>query len=195
MPAARIALIAGLGNPGPEYAETRHNAGFRFLDALLAGSGQVLRRETRFSGHVARLSIAGSEIWLLAPDTFMNHSGESVSKLAHFYKIPPEAILVAHDELDLPPGAVRLKDGGGDGGHNGLKDITEKFGGGHYARLRIGIGHPGNAAQVAAYVLKRAPAAEQELIDDAIARARSHIEDIVLGQFQKVMNALHTHQA
>jgi PTH1 family peptidyl-tRNA hydrolase len=194
MPAARIALIAGLGNPGPEYAETRHNAGFRFLSALLISSGQSLRRETRFAGHVARLSIAGSDVWLLAPDTFMNHSGESVAKLAHFYKIPPEAILVAHDELDLPPGAVRLKDGGGDGGHNGLKDITEKLGGGHYARLRIGIGHPGNAAQVASYVLRRAPTAEQELIDDAITRAQSYIEDIVLGQFQKVMNALHVHQ-
>jgi len=195
MPVARIALIAGLGNPGPEYAETRHNAGFRFLDALLSGSGQSLRRESRFAGHVARISIAGSAVWLLAPDTFMNHSGESVAKLAHFYKIPPEAILVAHDELDLPPGAVRIKEGGGDGGHNGLKDITEKLGGGHYVRLRIGIGHPGNAAQVASYVLKRAPAAEQELIDDAIARARSHIEDMVLGQYQKVMNILHTHQA
>jgi len=194
MPAARIALIAGLGNPGPEYAETRHNAGFRFLDALLAGSGQALRHESRFAGRVVRITIAGNEVWLLAPETFMNHSGESVSKLAHFYKIPPEAILVAHDELDLPPGALRLKEGGGDGGHNGLKDITEKLGGGTFARLRIGIGHPGHASQVASYVLKRAPSAEQELIDDAIARARQHIGDIVQGQFQKVMNVLHTHK-
>jgi len=191
MAVARIALIAGLGNPGPEYAETRHNAGFRFLDALLAGTGQSLRNESRFAGRVARLAIGGNEVWLLAPDTFMNHSGEPVSKLAHFYKIEPAAILVAHDDLDLAPGVVRLKDGGGDGGHNGLKDITEKLGG-SYARLRIGIGHPGTAAQVASYVLKRAPASEQELIDEAIARARLHIEDMVHGQFQKVMNALHT---
>ena len=191
MVAARIALIAGLGNPGPEYAETRHNAGFRFLDALLAGSGPSLRGEGRFAGRVARITVGGADLWLLAPDTFMNHSGEAVAKLAHFYKIPPEAILVAHDELDLAPGVVRLKDGGGDGGHNGLKDITEKLGG-SYARLRIGIGHPGHAAQVASYVLKRAPTAEQELIDEAIARACLHIEDIVRGQFQKVMNALHT---
>jgi PTH1 family peptidyl-tRNA hydrolase len=191
MAAARIALIAGLGNPGPEYAETRHNAGFRFLDALLAGTGQSLRSEGRFAGRVARLALGGSEVWLLAPDTFMNHSGESVAKLARFYKIPPEAVLVAHDELDLAPGVVRLKVGGGDGGHNGLKDITEKLGDGGYARMRIGIGHPGQAAQVAAYVLKRAPLAEQELIDEAIARARLHIEDMVQGQFQKVMNALH----
>ncbi|MDH4133587.1 MAG: aminoacyl-tRNA hydrolase [Gammaproteobacteria bacterium] len=190
MAVARIALIAGLGNPGPEYAETRHNAGFRFLDALLAGSGQSLRHESRFAGRVAKLSMGGAEVWLLAPETFMNHSGESVSRLAHFYKIDPASILVAHDELDLAPGVVRLKDGGGDGGHNGLKDITEKLGS-HYARLRIGIGHPGNAAQVASYVLKRAPASEQDLIDEAIARARLHGEDMVHGQFQKVMNALH----
>jgi PTH1 family peptidyl-tRNA hydrolase len=153
---------------------------------------QSLRSESRFAGRVAKVTIGGGEVWLLAPDTFMNHSGESVAKLARFYKIPPAAILVAHDDLDLPPGAVRLKAGGGDGGHNGLKDITEKLGSSDYARLRIGIGHPGNAAQVTAYVLKRAPAAEQELIDDAIARTRQHVEDIVHGQFQKVMNALHT---
>jgi len=191
MSSARIALIAGLGNPGPEYAETRHNAGFRFLDAVLAGSNQSLRSESRFSGRVTRLVIGDSDVWLLAPGTFMNHSGESVAKFAHFYKIPPEAILVAHDDLDLAPGAVRLKVGGGDGGHNGLKDITAKLGN-DYARLRIGIGHPGSASQVASYVLKRAPVSEQELIDEAIARARLHLVDIVHGQVQKVMNELHT---
>jgi len=191
---ARIALIAGLGNPGPEYAETRHNAGFRFLDALLAQGGLTLRSEGRFSGRVARISIGGSEVWLLAPDTFMNHSGDSVGRFAHFYKIPVEAILVAHDELDLQPGVVRRKDGGGGGGHNGLKDITEKLGGGQYARLRIGIGHPGHASQVSSYVLKRAPSAEQDLIDDSISRARQYVEEIVQGHFQKVMNALHTHK-
>lgn len=195
MATAGIALVVGLGNPGPEYAETRHNAGFRFLDALLAGSSQALRHEGRFAGRVARLNVGGRDVWLLAPDTFMNHSGESVAKFAHFYRIDPESILVAHDELDLAPGVVRLKAGGGDGGHNGLKDITEKLGGGQYARLRIGIGHPGHAAQVASYVLRRAPSSEQELIDAAIARARDHVGDIVSGQFQKVMNVLHTHTA
>lgn len=195
MAAAGIALVVGLGNPGPEYAETRHNAGFRFLDSLLAGSGQSLRHEGRFAGRVARLVLGGRDVWLLAPDTFMNHSGESVAKFAHFYRIDPESILVAHDELDLAPGVVRLKTGGGDGGHNGLKDITEKLGGGQYLRLRIGIGHPGYASQVASYVLRRAPASEQELIDDAIARAKEHVGDIVSGQFQKVMNVLHTHTA
>ena len=193
MAAAGIALVVGLGNPGAEYAETRHNAGFRFLDALLAGSGQSLRHEGRFAGRVARLDIGGRDVWLLAPETFMNHSGESAAKFAHFYRIAPESILVAHDELDLAPGVVRLKSGGGDGGHNGLKDVTEKLGSGEYARLRIGIGHPGHATQVVSYVLRRAPPSEQELIDDAIARACEHIGDIVNGQFQKVMNNLHTH--
>jgi len=184
-----IALIVGLGNPGPEYAETRHNAGFRFLDTLLPG-GASFRQEGRFAGQVARVTLAGSEVWLLKPETFMNHSGDSVQKLAQFYKIPVEAILIAHDDLDLMPGAVRLKVGGGDGGHNGLKDITRLLGN-DYARLRIGIGHPGHAAQVSGYVLKRASASEQELVDDAIARARLHVDDMVRGNYQKVMNEMH----
>ena len=189
-----IALIAGLGNPGPEYAETRHNAGFRFLEALRSGSGVKLRHDPRFSGDAGRLAIAGHEVWLLAPQTFMNHSGEAVAAFARYYKIPPEQILVAHDDLDLLPGTVRLKVGGGDGGHNGLSDITQRLGTQEYARLRIGIGHPGSSAQVVSYVLKRAPAAEQELIDEAIARATAHIADVVHGQFQKAMNALHAHK-
>jgi peptidyl-tRNA hydrolase, PTH1 family len=188
-----ISLIVGLGNPGAEYAETRHNAGFRFLEAVL-DRGVTLRSESRFGGSSARTNIGGRDVWLLEPQVFMNRSGESVTKFAGYYRIPAEEILVVHDDLDLPPGAVRFKVGGGDGGHNGLKDITEKLGNG-YARLRIGIGHPGNAAQVSSYVLRRAPAAEQELIDEAIARARLHIVDIVQGQHQKVMNALHAHKA
>ncbi|MBI3546041.1 MAG: aminoacyl-tRNA hydrolase [Gammaproteobacteria bacterium] len=190
-----ISLIVGLGNPGAEYAETRHNAGFRFLDALLVGSNERLRHEARFSADLGKLNIAGKEVWLLAPQTFMNHSGESVAKFAHYYKIPVTEILVAHDELDLPPGTVRLKVGGGNGGHNGLADVTEKLGDPDYARLRIGIGHPGYSAQVVSYVLKRAPASEQTLIDDAIAHAKTHLVDIVQGQFQKVMNSLHTHKS
>ena len=188
-----ISLIAGLGNPGPEYAETRHNAGFRFLDAVLSGTGVPMRRESRFNGDVARMDIGGRELWLLAPQTFMNHSGESLAKFANYYKIPVGEILVVHDELDLAPGTVRLKIGGGNGGHNGLTDVTEKLGP-DYARLRIGIGHPGSAAQVVSFVLKRAPASEQKLIDEAIARAREHLPDIVHGQFPKVMNALHSHK-
>lgn len=186
-----ISFIVGLGNPGAEYAETRHNAGFRFLDALLSGTGVVLRHESRFNGDAGKLSIAGRDVWLLKPMTFMNNSGEAVSALARFYKIVPAEILLVHDELDLPPGSVRLKIGGGDGGHNGLSDVTEKLGVPDYARLRLGIGHPGSAAQVVAYVLKKAPKAEQSLIDEAIDRARSQLNNIIQGEFQRAMNALH----
>lgn len=189
-----ISLIVGLGNPGAEYAETRHNAGFRFLDVLLDATGGKLRAESRFTANAGKISLSGKDIWLLEPQTFMNHSGESVSKFAHYFKIPASEILVAHDDLDLPPGTIRLKVGGGDGGHNGLADITEKLGTSDYARLRIGIGHPGNAAQVVSYVLKRAPAAEQTLIEAAIGNGKAHLAEMVHGEFQKVMNSLHTHQ-
>lgn len=186
-----ISLIVGLGNPGAEYAETRHNAGFRFLDALLSGTDTRLRHEPRFNGDAGKLSIAGRDVWLFKPTTFMNHSGEAVSAFARFYKIAPVEILVVHDDLDIPPGSARLKVGGGDGGHNGLSDVTEKLGVPDYARLRLGIGHPGSAAQVVAYVLKKAPKAEQSLIDEAIDRACGQLNDIVQGEFQRVMNALH----
>ena len=186
-----ISLLVGLGNPGTEYAETRHNAGFRFLDALLVGTGVSLKHESRFHGEVGRFAVAGRDLWLLKPTAFMNHSGESVAKLARFYKIPPAEILVVHDDLDIPPGSVRLKVGGGDGGHNGLSDVTEKLGVPDYARLRIGIGHPGSAAQVVTYVLKKAPKAERSLIDEAIERARTQLNDIVQGEFQRAMNVLH----
>ncbi|MBI3571437.1 MAG: aminoacyl-tRNA hydrolase [Gammaproteobacteria bacterium] len=189
-----ISLIVGLGNPGAEYAETRHNAGFRFLDVLLDATGGKLRAESRFAANVGKINLSGKDIWLLEPQTFMNHSGESVSKFAHYYKIPASEILVAHDDLDLIPGTIRLKVGGGDGGHNGLSDITEKLGTSDYVRLRIGIGHPGNAAQVVSYVLKRAPAAEQTLIDAAIRHGKAHLTEIVHGEFPKVMNSLHTHK-
>lgn len=188
-----ISLIVGLGNPGAEYAETRHNAGFRFLDALLDATGEKLRTESRFTANAGKISLSGRDIWLLAPQTFMNRSGDSVSRFAQYYKIPVTEILVAHDELDLPPGTIRLKVGGGDGGHNGLSDVTQKLGSSDYVRLRIGIGHPGNAAQVVSYVLKKAPAAEQTLIDAAIMHGKAHLTEIVHGEFQKVMNSLHTH--
>ncbi len=188
-----ISLIVGLGNPGPEYAETRHNAGFRFLERLCAESRVALRHEARFQGDWARLAIAEREVWLLAPQTFMNHSGESVQKFAHYYKVPVGQILVVHDEIDLPPGSVRLKVGGGDGGHNGLKDVTEKLGSGEYVRLRLGVGRPATSAQVVNYVLKRAPVSEQTLIDETITESLRHIEDIVRGNLQKVMNLLHAH--
>lgn len=189
-----ISLIVGLGNPGASFTETRHNAGFRFLDVLLDATGAKLRAESRFNSNVGKISLSGRDVWLLAPQTFMNHSGDAVSKFAQYYKIPVAEILVVHDDLDLPPGTIRLKVGGGDGGHNGLCDVTEKLGSADYARLRIGIGHPGNAAQVVSYVLKRAPAAEQTLIDAAIDHGKTHLAEIVHGEFQKVMNSLHTHK-
>ena len=189
-----ISLIAGLGNHGSEYADTRHNAGFRFLDLLLAGRGQALKSEGRFAGRVAKLGIGGRDVWLLAPDTFMNHSGESVGKLARFYKIPENEILVVHDELDLPPGVARLKLGGGAGGHNGIADVIEKLGTPDFHRLRLGIGRPASSAQVVSFVLKKAPAAEQTLLDEAIHAALGAIEDIVHGRLQQAMNALHSHQ-
>lgn len=186
-----IALIAGLGNPGAEYANTRHNAGFRFLDALLAKAGGELRREERFAAEAGRTTIDGRDVWLLKPMTFMNRSGEAVGRFARYYRIAPGAILVAYDELDLPPGTVRLKRGGGDAGHNGVHDVIEKLGSPEFLRLRIGIGRPPRPGQGAAYVLRRAPAEEQALIDEAIARAVALVPDIVAGRLQQAMNALH----
>ena len=188
-----ISLVVGLGNPGTEYAVTRHNAGFRFLDVLLEGTGEKLRAEPRFSANVGKIRIGGRDVWLLAPTTFMNRSGEAVSKFVRYYKIPVPEILVVHDDLDLPPGVVRLKRGGGDGGHNGLIDLIQKLGSADFARLRIGIGHPGSSAQVVSYVLKKALPAEQILIDAAIGAAKPQMRGIVHGEFQRAMNVLHTH--
>lgn len=188
-----ITLIVGLGNPGTEYAETRHNAGFRFIDALLSESDVRLRPERKFFGLTARLGLGGREVWLLVPTTFMNHSGQAVASFAGYYKVPPSQILVVHDEIDLPPGTVRLKLGGGDAGHNGVQDITLRLSSQDFARLRIGVGRPIAGGDSTAYVLKKPSPAERELIDAAIGRARGHIVDIVHGHYQKVMNELHTH--
>jgi PTH1 family peptidyl-tRNA hydrolase len=190
-----ITLIVGLGNPGDEYAETRHNAGFRFIDALIEAPGAPLREDRRFLGRFGRMEIDGRELRLLAPLTFMNHSGEAVLRVALYYKIMPAQILVVHDEIDLPAGTVRLKQGGGDGGHNGVYDVIERLGSADFVRLRIGVGRPPVGADTVSYVLRKPPLAEQELIDAAIARARSHIGDIVHGRYQRAMNALHTHGA
>ena len=188
-----VVLVVGLGNPGSEYADTRHNAGFRFLAVLAKREPAQFRFERRFTAAVARTHVARRDVWLLQPQTFMNHSGDAVSRFAHYYKIAPREILVAYDELDLPPGIVRLKQGGGDAGHNGVHDVIEKLGSPDFVRLRIGIGRPPSAGQGAAYVLRKAPPAEQALIDAAIDLACNHIPDIVQGQYQKAMNALHTH--
>jgi PTH1 family peptidyl-tRNA hydrolase len=189
-----ISLIVGLGNPGKSYAETRHNAGFRFMDGLLRHIGTRLRKESRFDGEAGKVVIAGRDVWLLMPQTYMNASGQSVARLANFYKIAPEEILVVHDELDLQPGTVRLKQGGGHGGHNGLRDIINRLGSRDFMRLRIGIGHPGSAPQVESYVLKKAPKAEQQQIDAAIDAALAQVDEIVHGNYEQVMNDLHTHR-
>jgi PTH1 family peptidyl-tRNA hydrolase len=162
-------LVVGLGNPGPDYSETRHNAGFWFCERLAERLGLAFSREARFHGLLAHDRASG--LWLLQPQTFMNRSGQSVGALARFYRIPPAEILVVHDELDIPPGQLRIKFGGGLGGHNGLKDITAHLGTQDYWRLRIGIGHPGDRNEVVNYVLKPARREEQSDIDAAIDRA------------------------
>ena len=184
-------LVAGLGNPGAEYERTRHNAGFWFVDALTQHWEGTFRREARFHGEVCRISVQGEPLWLLKPDTWMNRSGQAVTRLAGFYKIPPQQILVAHDDLDLPPGTLRLKQGGGHGGHNGLRDIISLLGENGFLRLRIGIGHLGNREGVTPYVLGRPPEAERELIVEAIDSAVQELPLIMHGEFQKVMNRLH----
>lgn len=188
-----IRLIAGLGNPGPEYERTRHNAGFRLVDAL-TGSARLMR-ESRFNALAAKTFIGGGEVWLLEPQTFMNRSGRSVGALAHFYRIAPDEILIVHDELDLPPGSARIKKGGSAGGHNGLKDITAALGTQDYWRLRIGIGHPrgmGLRQAVADFVLHRPCKEEQALIDDAIEKSLQAIPLLCEGKFEAGMMQLHT---
>jgi PTH1 family peptidyl-tRNA hydrolase len=197
-----IKMIVGLGNPGPEYTATRHNAGFWLADALAHEAHATLRHESRHNGMVARARLYGEEICLLQPQTYMNRSGIAVVALANFYKILPDQILVAHDELDLPPGTVKLKLGGGSGGHNGLKDISAHLSTQQYWRLRIGIGHPrdalpenakaaGTRPDVVNFVLKPPRKEEQELIDSAIERAMSVMPMVVKGELERAMMQLH----
>jgi PTH1 family peptidyl-tRNA hydrolase len=186
-----VELIVGLGNPGAEYEQTRHNAGFWFLDAVARELGGHFHAEGKFQGDVVKVRLDGREIWLQKPMTYMNRSGQAAAALARFYKIAPESILVVHDELDLAPGQARLKQGGGHGGHNGLRDLHSQLGTPDYLRLRIGIGHPGHASQVTGYVLGKPPASERELIVMAIAQAREVLPLVVAGELQKAMNQLH----
>ena len=189
-----LTLIVGLGNPGPTYARTRHNAGFELVDELARRAGASLRHEGRHQGELGRASIAGAEVWLLKPMTFMNLSGQSVRSVAGFYRIAPQSILVAHDELDFPPGVVRLKEGGGAGGHNGLRDIMAQLGD-EFWRLRIGIGHPGERSAVLDYVLGRPPAAEAGLIREAVAAAADAVPVMLTDGGQKAMSRLHRRDA
>lgn len=192
MPSAPIRLIVGLGNPGAEYEQTRHNAGFWLIDQLARGD---LRKESRFNALAVKTRIAGQEVWLLEPQTYMNRSGQSVGAIARFFKIQPDEILVAHDELDLPPGVAKLKKGGSSGGHNGLKDITAALGTQEYWRLRIGIGHPRELKlqqPVVDFVLHRPRAEEQSLIDRSIDKSLAIIPLLCEGKVEQAMLELHT---
>ena len=185
-------LVAGLGNPGPRYAETRHNAGFRLVGLLAERYGAAFKSSARFFGETAELRVEGRVVRLLKPHTFMNHSGRAVAAMSHFFRCPAEGILVAHDEIDLPPGTLRLKRGGGTGGHRGLEDIAPALGSRAFSRIRIGVGHPGSASEVIGHVLRRAPAGEQALIDEAIDRVLPHFESMLDGNLEPAMNVLHT---
>jgi len=188
-----IRLIAGLGNPGAEYQKTRHNAGFWLLDELAWDYKQSWRTENKFSAEVARVVLPdGADLWLLKPMTFMNLSGQAVVALARFYKILPDQILVVHDELDLEPGTARFKQGGGHGGHNGLKDIIARLGSPAFWRLRLGIGHPGDRNEVVNYVLKKPRAEEQGAIDQAMVDALAVLPQAIAGDMAGAMKKLHT---
>jgi PTH1 family peptidyl-tRNA hydrolase len=187
-----IRLIVGLGNPGREYESTRHNAGFWWVDEFARLQSLSFKNETKFHGLMVRGQLHGSEVFLLKPQTFMNVSGRSVGALAQFYKIEPAEILVVHDELDLPPGSAKLKLGGGHGGHNGLKDIIAHLGSKDFWRLRIGIGHPGERAEVVNYVLNDPRREERELIDEAMQKAQNIAPLIIEGKIEAAMLKLHS---
>ena len=196
MAGTAIRLIVGLGNPGEKYARTRHNAGFWFVDELARRHGGVFRSEAKHQGEVARIRLAlegGAtvEVWLLKPATYMNKSGGAIASLANFYKVAPAETLVAHDELDLPVGAARLKQGGGHGGHNGLRDTIAAIGA-DFWRLRLGIGHPGHKDLVLDYVLQRASAADERAITDAATRAADAVPLMLAQGAEKAMNRLHS---
>ena len=193
-----IRMIVGLGNVGAEFARTRHNAGFWFVDRLASRYAASFRMEKKFSGELARASIGGQDVWLVKPATFMNLSGQCVVAVALFYRVLPDQILVAHDELDLVPGDVRLKQGGGVAGHNGLKDIRARLSNADFWRLRIGIGHPRTLdlrQDVADFVLHPPRREEEQAIDGALARAESVVELAAAGQFPAAMTRLHTSAA
>ena len=185
-------LLVGLGNPGQKYSETRHNAGFWFVDRLVAGENSGFRREAKFHGETATLRFPGHDCRVLKPATFMNESGRAVQAAMHFYALKPAELLVVHDEIDLPPGVARLKRGGGHGGHNGLRDVLECLGEAGFLRLRLGVGHPGHGDQVIDYVLERPRAAERALIEAAMIRALDVMPLVLQGHVQKAMKELHT---
>lgn len=189
---AGLRLIVGLGNPGPEHARTRHNAGFRFVDALAEKEGVRFGLESKLFGETAKIHIAGEPVWLLKPSTYMNLSGKSVVAALRYWKIAPEEALLAHDELDLAPGTARLKFDGGHGGQNGLRDTMQLLGNGRFHRLRIGIGHPGHKDKVTGWVLGKPGKDDEMLIGRAIDDAIEVLPLAVRGNFMDAMTRLHT---
>lgn len=191
-----IQLIVGLGNPGREYEETRHNAGALFVQALADYHNVKLKPESKFFGLTARISIDQEDVRLLIPTTFMNRSGQAIAAIAQFYKINPEHILIAHDELDIEAGTARFKQGGGHGGHNGLRDAIAKLGNNkNFYRLRLGIGHPGSADKVTGHVLTKAPASEHQKLLDSINASLNALPLAIKGDWAKAMNQLHSVKA
>ncbi len=186
-----LRLIVGLGNPGPDYEQTRHNAGFWFVDELARRHNGVFRPETKFSGELCRVHLDGNEVWLFKPMQYMNRSGHPVKQVSGFYKIPCEQMLVAYDEIDLPPGTVKLKRSGGHGGHNGMRDIFSHLGR-EFWRLRIGVGHPGSKDLVVDYVLGRPGKRDQGAIDAAIDAAADVTPLMVRGDMERAMHRLHS---
>ena len=187
-----LRLIVGLGNPGPEHARTRHNAGFRFIDLLGEKAGGRFGLDSKLFGETTKIHFAGRDLWLLKPATFMNLSGKSVAAALRYWKIEPEQMLVAHDELDLPVGVPRLKFDGGAGGNNGIRDIMRLLGHGRFHRLRIGIGHPGHKDRVTPWVLGRPSVADDALIGRAIDDALDVLPLVVQGNAMDAMTRLHT---
>ena len=187
-----IKLLVGLGNPGPEYEATRHNAGFWWIDAVARDLKVNLQPDRAYHGLVARTSVKGETIWLLEPQTFMNLSGKSVAALARFFKIQPQEILVVHDELDIPPGEAKLKLGGSHAGHNGLRDIHAQLGTDQYWRLRVGIGHPGIKSEVANWVLKKPAPDQRTAIEDCVTRTTLALPHLLSGDMVKATQLIHT---
>lgn len=188
----KIKMMVGLGNPGSEYEQTRHNAGFWFIDELAWQYKATLKEEKKFFGSVAHISISGSDLWLLKPSTFMNRSGQAVAALAQFYKIKPEEILVVHDELDIPCGRIKFKLGGGNGGHNGLKDIQARLGTPDFYRLRLGIDHPGDRNLVVGYVLNKPSPEHRQQIDEAINKSLKAVPMLLAGEWEEAVRFLHS---
>ena len=187
-----IKLFVGLGNPGPEYEATRHNAGFWWIDAVARELKANLVMDKSYHGLVARTTVKGQTVWLLEPQTFMNVSGKSVAALARFFKIQPNEILVAHDELAIVPGQVKLKLGGSHAGHNGLRDIHAQLGTDDYWRLRIGVGHPGVKSEVVSWVLKKPSPEHRTAIEDCIARSLKALPELLAGDMTKATMLIHT---